>query len=94
MKWHDYKTDKPKKEAQYLVYVQDYDRGFGGHFGVCFYFDGVYGSYFVRCGGERSGSKLKKQPLKWAEISLDEGYYNIAKERIESAQLSVDNREN
>lgn len=72
MEWHNCETDRPKKEKQYFVYMQDYDRNFGGHFGVCFWFSSIYGSYFTRCGGERAGSKLKKQPLKWAEIEFDE----------------------
>lgn len=72
MKWHDCKTDPPKKEGQYLVYVQDYDYDFGGHYGMCFWFGSGYGCYFTRLGGKRPGSKLKKQPVKWAEINLDE----------------------
>lgn len=32
MKWRDCKTDPPKKEGEYLVYVQDYDYDFGSHY--------------------------------------------------------------
>ncbi len=72
MKWHDCKIDPPKKEGEYLVYVQDYDYDFGSHYGVCFWFGSAYGSYFTRLGGKRPGSKLLKQPIKWAEVNLDE----------------------
>ena len=44
-------------------------------------------------GSGSTGVACKNKGRNFIGIELDEGYYNIAKERIESAQLNIDSRD-